>query len=82
MPSMGTTLTPGLFISSRKKVRPLLLFSSGLVLASVKHQSELAVKGVKKQFVDEAKKSGIDIPEEIIEEEIDRMARESKQLGM
>ena len=45
-------------------------------------KAELAVKSVKKQFVDDAKKSGIDIPEEIIEEEIDRMARESKQLGV
>ena len=47
-----------------------------------KELSELAGKSVKKEFVDETKKAGIDIPEEVIEEEIERMERESKTLGM
>lgn len=47
------------------------------------HQkSELESMSVKKQFVDETKKAGIDIPEDVIEEQIERMRKESRALGI
>jgi len=45
-------------------------------------KAELESRSVKKQFVDDTRKMGIDIPEEVIEEEIDRMQRESKEFGV
>lgn len=41
-------------------------------------KAELAVKSVKKEFLDEAKKSGIEVAEDVIEEEMER----AKRLGV
>jgi len=47
-----------------------------------KELSELASKSVKKQFTDSTKAAGIDIPEDIIEEEMDRIKKETRALGI
>ena len=45
-------------------------------------KSEMQSRSVKKQFVDETKKAGIDIPEEVIDEEIERMKKEARVFGV
>ena len=47
-----------------------------------KEKSELQARSVKKEFVDKTKEAGIEIPEEVIDEEIDRIKREARGLGV
>lgn len=45
-------------------------------------RADMQAMNVKKEFVDSTKKAGLDIPEEVIEEEIDRMKREIGRSGV
>ena len=45
-------------------------------------KSELQARMPGKQFEDDARKAGIDIPKDVIEEEMDRMKRESREFGL
>jgi hypothetical protein len=47
-----------------------------------KEKSELQSMSVKKEFTDKTKEAGIDIPEDVIEEEMERIKKESRALGL